>query len=211
VPEAQFHKAVFFLISRLWWAALCSLTAADARYATMSPHVADGCLLGRTLKISSSSKCVNGKYLNWPLFVNGMEAKFRLAGKIEGDHLMRGLFTMMSSRAPHVVLLLLALPLQAASQCYFPPTADDGGQPDIAQDHIPCNENTLTSMCCPNGWTCFSGGICIITDLSQYPSQLSIGAAIRASCTNPNWDQSVCGDICLSMFSSVVVILVMLS
>src|SRR5436190_19615456 len=102
-----------------------------------------------------------------------------------------GIFGMMLWR-PYSVLIVLIFALKPVlGQCYFP-------SGDIAQDHIPCNPFAFTSLCCPQGWTCFSGGICVITDLSKYPSGVSIGATIRGSCTNPQWDRSACGSVCLS-------------
>jgi len=92
---------------------------------------------------------------------------------------------------PYSVLIALIFLLEPVlGQCYFP-------SGDVAQDHITCSPFAVTSLCCPQGWTCFSGGICVITDLSKYPSGLSIGATIRGSCTNPKWDRSACGDVCL--------------
>lgn len=79
----------------------------------------------------------------------------------------------------------------AKAQCYYP-----GGA--WAKDQFPCDKYAYTTLCCPTGWTCFSNNLCIATDPSVVSSDLPLGTAIRGTCTNPQWNNTVCGDFCLS-------------
>jgi hypothetical protein len=79
----------------------------------------------------------------------------------------------------------------ADAQCYYP-----GGT--WAKDQFPCDKYAYTTLCCPTGWTCFSNNLCIVTDPSIISSNLPLGTAIRSTCTNPLWNNTVCGDFCLS-------------
>jgi hypothetical protein len=81
----------------------------------------------------------------------------------------------------------------ARAQCYYP-----GGA--WASDQYPCNKYAYTTLCCPTGWTCFSNNLCVATDPSVVSSDLPLGTAIRGTCTNPQWNDTVCGDFCLSKF-----------
>ena len=104
----------------------------------------------------------------------------------------------MFSRAPwdpSLWALLYAIRL-CQGQCYFP-----GG--DLAADDRPCDQFAFTSLCCPFGWTCFSSKICIITNPDTATEDLPIGTSIRGTCTNPDWNNDVCGDFCLSMRNSI--------
>ena len=76
-------------------------------------------------------------------------------------------------------------------QCYYP-----GG--DLASNHRPCNVHFVTSLCCPQGWTCFDNGLCAVTDTNDLAGVSAVGFASRGACTNPLWDQTACGDFCLS-------------
>src|SRR5580700_6443290 len=79
----------------------------------------------------------------------------------------------------------------ADAQCYYP-----GGT--WAKGHSPCDKYAFTTLCCPTGWTCFSNNLCIVTDPGIISSSLPLGTAIRGTCTNPLWNNTVCGDFCLS-------------
>jgi hypothetical protein len=81
----------------------------------------------------------------------------------------------------------------AEAQCYFP-----GGA--LASQQSPCDPYAYTTLCCPFGWTCFSNNLCIVTDLGAVNGDFPIGTAIRGTCTNPLWNNSECGDFCLSMY-----------
>ncbi|KAF2454367.1 hypothetical protein BDY21DRAFT_374254 [Lineolata rhizophorae] len=76
--------------------------------------------------------------------------------------------------------------------CYFP-----GGQ--WAEDFYPCDIYAYpTTLCCPSGWTCFDDALCIITDEAASNSSFPMGTTYRGTCTNPEWDNDVCGDFCLN-------------
>ena len=78
--------------------------------------------------------------------------------------------------------------------CYYP-----GANPSSAQNDRPCDPDAETSMCCPTGWTCMSNKICQVTDGSL--AQAAVGSIRRATCTDPRWNQDICGDFCLSEFA----------
>jgi len=100
----------------------------------------------------------------------------------------------LRSRSLVVSLAITASYLALAkAQCYYP-----GGA--WASDQFPCNKYAYTTLCCPTGWTCFSNNLCIATDPSVVSSSLPLGTAIRGTCTNPLWDNTVCGDFCLSKY-----------
>ncbi|KAN0068003.1 hypothetical protein V8E54_013931 [Elaphomyces granulatus] len=84
------------------------------------------------------------------------------------------------------------------SQCYNP-----DGTP-AAQGHYPC-QFAFTTFCCLQGWTCFSNDLCIATDPSVISSAVAIGTSYRGSCTNPNWNDSACGNFCLNDNSGALV------
>ncbi len=77
------------------------------------------------------------------------------------------------------------------AQCYYPGGAWAGNQ-------FPCDKYAYATLCCPTGWTCFSNNLCIATDPSVISSDLPLGTAIRGTCTNPQWNDTACGDFCLS-------------
>merc|ERR1711881_495090 len=76
--------------------------------------------------------------------------------------------------------------------CYYP-----GANPSSAQNDRPCDPDAETSMCCPTGWTCMSNKICQVTDGSL--AQAAVGSIRRATCTDPRWNQDICGDFCLNL------------
>ena len=78
----------------------------------------------------------------------------------------------------------------ARGQCYYP-----GG--DLAKDDRPCNQYAYTSLCCSSGYTCFDNALCIATADTGVPG-LKLGLASRGTCTNPLWNQTACGNFCLS-------------
>ncbi|KAK3384179.1 hypothetical protein B0T24DRAFT_607481 [Lasiosphaeria ovina] len=75
--------------------------------------------------------------------------------------------------------------------CYYP-----GGEPALG--FFPCQAfNAPVSSCCPAGWTCFSNALCIATtDSNSFPN-LTLGAVQRGACTNPAWNNNICGSACL--------------
>jgi hypothetical protein len=81
--------------------------------------------------------------------------------------------------------------------CYYP------GENAQAPDHRPCDQYAQTSLCCPIGWTCFSNKICVVTDASAINNTEPVGRTIRGTCTDPTWNETVCGDFCLSGFQMI--------
>ncbi|KAK3316122.1 hypothetical protein B0H66DRAFT_479806 [Apodospora peruviana] len=75
--------------------------------------------------------------------------------------------------------------------CYFP-----GGEPALG--FYPCQAfDAPISSCCPAGWTCFSNALCIATTVSNSFPNLTLGAVQRGACTNPEWNNNICGGACL--------------
>ncbi|EAA28449.2 hypothetical protein GE21DRAFT_9281 [Neurospora crassa] len=75
--------------------------------------------------------------------------------------------------------------------CYFP-----GGE--FAPGYFACQAfNAPVSSCCPAGWTCFSNALCITTTESNSFPNLTLGAVQRGACTNPQWNNYICGSACL--------------
>ncbi|KAM7204944.1 hypothetical protein V8F20_003406 [Naviculisporaceae sp. PSN 640] len=75
--------------------------------------------------------------------------------------------------------------------CYFP-----GGAPALG--FYPCQAfDAPVSSCCPAGWTCFSNALCIATTNSNSFPNLTLGAVQRGACTNPKWNNNICGGACL--------------
>ena len=101
----------------------------------------------------------------------------------------------------HLLGLLSYLDLVAGQgQCYFP-----GGA--LALGQYPCDAFAYTSFadtsfCCPEGWTCFSNSVCVVTYPGTASEGLPIGTSIRGTCTDPSWSNVTCGDFCLGEFSS---------
>ncbi|KAK3349370.1 hypothetical protein B0T25DRAFT_240782 [Lasiosphaeria hispida] len=96
-----------------------------------------------------------------------------------------------------VALLLFVTSLPAAAHldpnapCYYP-----GG--DLALGYFPCEiDSTPISSCCPGGWTCFSNALCIATTESDAFPNITLGAVQRGACTNPQWNNNICGSACL--------------
>lgn len=75
--------------------------------------------------------------------------------------------------------------------CYYP-----GGAPALG--FYPCQAfDAPVSSCCPAGWTCFSNALCIATTNSNAFPNLTLGAVQRGACTNPKWNNNICGGACL--------------
>ncbi|KAK3401942.1 hypothetical protein B0T20DRAFT_126908 [Sordaria brevicollis] len=97
------------------------------------------------------------------------------------------------------ILFYLAVVLEVPRQvqadpnapCYFP-----GGE--FAPGYFACQAfNAPVSSCCPAGWTCFSNALCIATTESNSFPNLTLGAVQRGACTNPQWNNNICGSACL--------------
>lgn len=75
--------------------------------------------------------------------------------------------------------------------CYTP----DG---DLAPGYYPCDPTAFITNCCAPGWTCFSNSMCVVTTPSNAYPNLTLGTAERSMCTNPKWNNDICGDFCIT-------------
>lgn len=91
-------------------------------------------------------------------------------------------------------LLLLLLPRYIVADenapCYGP-----GGS--LTEGFFPCDPTAYITACCPMGWTCFSNAMCVVTDPGVVDESRPVGTSQRGMCTNPVWNNAVCGDYCL--------------
>ncbi|KAF1808584.1 hypothetical protein P152DRAFT_213861 [Eremomyces bilateralis CBS 781.70] len=89
------------------------------------------------------------------------------------------------------ILSILFNQVNADGECYFP-----GGA--WARDYLPCDPYAPTTACCPTGYTCFSNQLCVATHPDVINSTSPVGTSLRPGCTNPAWDELICGDFCLN-------------
>src|SRR5579871_1570222 len=95
----------------------------------------------------------------------------------------------------HLLFASLFLrPVRADSDapCYWPTV-----QIERAYGYYPCDPTAYITTCCPEGWTCYSNSLCVVTDSATANSTYPIGSSMRGTCTNPVWNNAVCGDFCL--------------
>ncbi|CAK7200023.1 hypothetical protein SEUCBS139899_002711 [Sporothrix eucalyptigena] len=79
----------------------------------------------------------------------------------------------------------------ANAPCYDPSGA-------VAPGYYPCDPTAYITNCCADGWTCFSNSLCVVTQESAAFPNLTTGAVERAMCTNPEWNNQICGDFCVT-------------
>ncbi|CAK7226167.1 hypothetical protein SBRCBS47491_006139 [Sporothrix bragantina] len=100
----------------------------------------------------------------------------------------------ISSLIVHL-LVTASLPYLAAANanapCYDPSGA-------VAPGYYPCDPTAYITNCCAEGWTCFSNSLCVVTQDSAAFPNLTTGAVERAMCTNPQWNNQICGDFCVT-------------
>ncbi|KAF2670096.1 hypothetical protein BT63DRAFT_439213 [Microthyrium microscopicum] len=104
---------------------------------------------------------------------------------------MKSLATKFMALKLFIIPLLAGTKAQGAGTCYFPTG-------NIANGYTACASTVPVSNCCPNGYTCFSNALCIITDAHGATSNAPVGTTLRAACTNPSWNFAICGSFCLS-------------
>ncbi|KAL1898191.1 hypothetical protein Sste5346_003597 [Sporothrix stenoceras] len=68
----------------------------------------------------------------------------------------------------------------------------------VAPGYYPCDPTAFITNCCASGYTCFSNSLCVVTGESEAYPNLTTGAVARAMCTNPNWNNDICGDFCVT-------------
>ncbi|KAF2676645.1 hypothetical protein K458DRAFT_492372 [Lentithecium fluviatile CBS 122367] len=88
-------------------------------------------------------------------------------------------------------ILLNCARADADAACYLPNGSWSPG-------FFACDPTAFITSCCPTGWTCYSNSMCVVTDPSTANSSHPVGTSIRASCTNPKWNNAICGDFCLT-------------
>ncbi|EPE10495.1 hypothetical protein F503_05590 [Ophiostoma piceae UAMH 11346] len=86
---------------------------------------------------------------------------------------------------PHLVVA------NANAACYNPTGT-------LALGYYPCDATAYITNCCASGWTCFSNSLCVVTTASESYPNLTMGAVERAMCTNPMWNNDICGDFCIT-------------
>ncbi|KAK0667524.1 hypothetical protein QBC41DRAFT_278710 [Cercophora samala] len=97
-------------------------------------------------------------------------------------------------RSITAALLLAILGAYAAENapCYFPGEVH-------ALGYYPCQPfGAEISLCCPQGWTCFSNALCIATTETKSFPNITLGEVQRGACTSPGWNNAVCGGVCLT-------------
>lgn len=87
-------------------------------------------------------------------------------------------------------LLTATVISDANAPCYDP-------SGEVTPGYYPCDPTAYITTCCPQGWTCFSSSLCIVTTHSNAFPNLTLGEVVRGTCTNPLWNDNVCGDYCL--------------
>ena len=92
-----------------------------------------------------------------------------------------------------LVIVLSTAPARAQGQCYYP----SGSR---AQDQSYCNLYVPTTSCCPIRWSCDTNLLCVLDDPSYANSTYEQGASLRGTCTNPEWDETYCGNFCLGTY-----------
>ena len=81
--------------------------------------------------------------------------------------------------AIHIAFLASCFHVQAQAQtCYYP-------NGDTSPNDSPCS--TQSGACCPLNWECLSNGLCYLEQEDYYE---------RHSCTDQNWDDQNCPNIC---------------
>ena len=79
----------------------------------------------------------------------------------------------------------------ASAPCYDPAGS-------VVPGYYPCDPTAYITNCCASGWTCFSNSLCVVTTASESYPNLTMGAVERAMCTNPMWNNDICGDFCIT-------------
>jgi hypothetical protein len=100
---------------------------------------------------------------------------------------------MMPRKLANLCLSLLFSHVALAA--YDAPCYNPAGQ--LAIGYYPCDPTAYITNCCPQGYTCYSNSLCVVTNGSPSFPNLTVGTAVRGACTNPKWANAICGDYCL--------------
>ncbi|KAF2478284.1 uncharacterized protein BDR25DRAFT_251022 [Lindgomyces ingoldianus] len=101
------------------------------------------------------------------------------------------MWSLRSCRAFPLLWLLVRIAFaDTDAPCYSPNGARATG-------YFACDPTAYITSCCPQGWTCYSNSMCVVTDPSTANSSHPIGTSMRGTCTNPVWNNAICGDYCL--------------
>ncbi|ERT01111.1 hypothetical protein HMPREF1624_02350 [Sporothrix schenckii ATCC 58251] len=110
--------------------------------------------------------------------------------------------TIASRPARRLVISYVAVFFAASS---LPPlTVADSNAPcydptgTLAPGYFPCDSTAYITNCCAPGYTCFSNSLCVVTNESKSFPNLTLGAVERSMCTNPQWNNDICGDFCIT-------------
>jgi len=105
----------------------------------------------------------------------------------------------MSARAASAALaaLLSFLCTTASADPYAPCYYPSGG---VALGYYACVATAYITTCCPQGYTCYSNNLCVVTTPSDIFPNVTVGDAKRGACTNPKWNNAICGSFCLGEF-----------
>ena len=93
------------------------------------------------------------------------------------------------------IIICLDIAVVGLGECYF-------FRSNYAYGNFFCEPFAYTLGYCPQGWTCLSNQLCVITDPDFSSSKQLIGTTIRGTCTNPQWNTTACGNFCLGMACS---------
>ncbi|KIH92561.1 hypothetical protein SPBR_03032 [Sporothrix brasiliensis 5110] len=110
--------------------------------------------------------------------------------------------TIVSRPARRLAISYVAVFFAASS---LPPlTVADSNAPcydptgTLAPGYYPCDSTAYITNCCAPGYTCFSNSLCVVTNESKSFPNLTVGAVERSMCTNPQWNNDICGDFCVT-------------
>lgn len=87
-------------------------------------------------------------------------------------------------------LLMLLVKSNENAPCYYPTREKVDG-------FYPFDPAAYITTCCPQGYTYYSNSLCLVTTETESYPNLTIGDALRGACTNPFWNNAICGDKCL--------------
>ncbi|ORY07297.1 hypothetical protein BCR34DRAFT_27717 [Clohesyomyces aquaticus] len=103
-------------------------------------------------------------------------------------------FKIWSTRPSRAFFLFLLVSQTVVADIDAPCYSPNGAR---APGYFACDPTAYITSCCPKGWTCYSNSMCVVTDPSTANSSYPIGTSIRGTCTNPVWNNAICGDYCL--------------
>ncbi|KAK4175286.1 hypothetical protein QBC36DRAFT_190294 [Triangularia setosa] len=105
---------------------------------------------------------------------------------------LRSITTTSTTAAAALLLAIGVVHAAENAPCYFPGEVH-------ALGYYPCQPfGAEISLCCPQGWTCFSNALCVATTETKSFPNITLGEVQRGACTSPGWNNAVCGGVCLA-------------